>query len=169
MSKDDDAFLHWFAGFVDGEGCFFIKIYPPGSNCRQFPTHLAIQLRDDDLDILLELQQRLQMGTITRNQLVNSPSNPIARWCVATITDCKRLVEIFNVYPLRTKKRRDFEIWRQAVAENCKDVSRRDLDKMRYLHDRLKLVRKYETSNNYVVYETENIQLTLPFKEGSDE
>lgn len=166
MVTEEERFLDWLAGFVAGDGCFVIR---PKTNSKQFQTGLQVQLRDDDLDILLEIQERLGMGVISRYQFKNSSQHkPTAGWSVFRIADTQKLVRIFERHPIRNKKRKDFEIWRDAVTENTKPIKQRNLEKMRYLSEKLKLVRQYDPGEE-LVYKPEGIQLTLPDYEEDEE
>lgn len=156
---NDNAFLDWLAGFVAGEGCFYAG---KSSNCRQVETRLEIHLRDDDLDILLEIQERLGMGTIYRLPRKKDSGYPQAAWSVARTTECRRLVDIFDVHPVRAKKRRDYEVWREIVLERSKPLEQRNLEKMYYLADKLRLVRQYELPEELSDYEPGIVQLSLP-------
>ena len=114
----DDAFGHWFAGFVDGEGCFVAKVtrtHGLGITCE-----FSIILRADDRPMLEEIQRRLEMGIITDYGVMTNRqgvrSNPRARWRVAKRSDCLRLVELFRQYPLRAKKADESITW-SAIVE----------------------------------------------------
>ena len=164
-NKLDDGFLDWFAGFVAGEGCFTITANP---GCRQFYPRLVIGLRNDDIDILIEIQERLGMGTIyckTWDSERSETVQPSAAWTVQATAETRRLVEILDAHPLRAKKQRDYEIWRQAVMENRKSAQVRDLAKMRYLADRIKLVRQYNSEVQVAPRKPEMVQLGLPGQE----
>jgi hypothetical protein len=118
----DDAFLHWLAGFIDGEGCFAIK---PANNGRgHFSCWQSIKLRADDEDILREICERTGLGSVSRPRIDHGRAeingSPSLRWVVATKQDCARLVCILDGHPLRAKKARDFAIWRQAVSVWCR-------------------------------------------------
>lgn len=114
----DDAFGHWFAGFVDGEGNF--DIHAIHNTRRTFICRFSIGLRIDDHDILAEIQRRTGLGDIR----IHCPpqggprgrTGDQARWTVARKRETAALVEIFNRYPLRAKKRHDFEVWARAVS-----------------------------------------------------
>lgn len=108
----DEAFGHWLAGFTDGEGSFNILKNGKGARYCMF----RIALHADELPILQEIQRQLGLGNVC---LQNSPSQkgPRAMWTVNRKADCLRLISIFEQYPLRAKKRRDFEIWKQAVID----------------------------------------------------
>lgn len=161
MREVDPGWANWFAGFVDGEGCFLFSI---NEARKSYHIGLQIHLRDDDLPLLLEIQERLQMGNISRRkpsipQLESHPgSRPSAVWSVYRQNDCLRLVHLFEEYSLRSKKRRDYEVWGRAVRELCKGAASRNEAKLRYWQDRLKLVRQYDP---YEVeeFEPEGIQL----------
>lgn len=112
----DPAFGHWFAGFVDGEGCFRITENNGG---RSMTCRFAINLRDDDAPILREIHSTLKMGTLNRDasQGTHRTSQPRMRWQVYDKSGCMRLVAIFDRFPLRAKKGRDYAIWREAVLQ----------------------------------------------------
>lgn len=135
---EDRDFLNWFAGFVAGEGFFgFTK---PNA---WWGARLRIGLRDDNLPILLEIQERLGMGTISL-QPESGNSNPVAVLAVCRIQDCQRLVKIFEEFPLRAKKQEEFKIWKEGVLEIARGprgtYNRR---KLAYTEKKLQLVRVY--------------------------
>lgn len=110
MSDRDDAFGHWLAGFIDGEGSFIIH----GAERKQ--CRMCVKLRADDRAILDEIVERTGIGRVT-HQPNNARTNPQYGWLVITKADCQRLVALLERYPLRAKKARDFEIWREAVRQ----------------------------------------------------
>lgn len=114
--KIDPDFGHWFAGFTDGEGCFLIHPVKV-KGVTYYAAKFVIRLRDDDLPILTEIQRCLGFGRIHRftRQTHTPGANPGASFEVANAYECWRLVEIFEHYPLRAKKRRDFDIWKRFV------------------------------------------------------
>jgi hypothetical protein len=107
----EDAFGHWLAGFADGEGCFTILCV----NGTYVPS-FQINLRADDAPILVEIHDTLGIGFLTTPRKTGGPNKQIA-WMVSDRQGTAKLVEIFDKYPLRAKKRRDYEIWRKAVRE----------------------------------------------------
>jgi len=114
-------FGHWFAGFVDGEGCFMIRYSTLGR--KRIGCRFHIALRDDDSAILYEIKKTLgDIGSISRsNSRTGTRSgghhdNPQVRFAVSSIADIYHiLIPLFEKYPLRSKKRRDFELWREAA------------------------------------------------------
>ena len=110
----DSTFGHWLAGFSDGEGCFRIH---KGKSGTYYACHFQIKLRDDDLDILAECQRRTRIGNIYRDTPSRQTrnSNPNATWVVQARAECWKLVSIFDQFPLRSKKARDYVIWKKAL------------------------------------------------------
>jgi len=104
----NDAFGHWLAGFIDGEGSFIVH----GDGRKQ--CRLCVKLRGDDRPILDEIVERTGIGRV-RIQTNNAGTNPQFAWLVDSKSDCCRAVVLLERYPLRAKKARDFELWREAV------------------------------------------------------
>src|SRR4051812_8024445 len=105
----DTGFGHWLAGFIDGEGCFLIVRTRTYHQCR-----FSLKVRDDDIAVIEEIQQRTQIGRVKANRSRNT-SNPQVEWIIDTKPDCLELVNILDKFPLRAKKARDYQIWREAV------------------------------------------------------
>lgn len=134
---------HWLAGFLDGEGCFSIQ-RPYGG--KRFSCRMSVNLRQDDQPLLVEIHALTGLG-----RLCFKPSskfhkgNPQIGWTVSSRADCAHLVEILDIYRLRSKKARDYEIWRTAVREllSVKDLETYDWGYLRELHERITEVRKF--------------------------
>lgn len=111
----DDAFGHWLAGFLDGEGCFCVARTCGG---RSRICSLNVAVRSDDRAILEEIQRETGIGKV-----YDSPgrgtTKPYSRWIVQTQPECAALVEILDRYPLRAKKALDYMLWKEAVAIWC--------------------------------------------------
>lgn len=99
----------WFAGLADGEGCFYIS---PSVGCS-----FIINLRADDTEVIKDIERRLGMGRIgrTKRNVATRRMNPLVTFTVARKEDLVQLIAIFDAYPLRTKKGRDYAIWRKAA------------------------------------------------------
>lgn len=104
--------LAWYiTGLVDGEGCFYIA----AARCE-----FIIKLRDDDQSLLESVRATLGgIGTITANRARADQPNrmPQARWTVTKQRELVYLTEFFDAFPLKSKKRRDYDVWREAVIE----------------------------------------------------
>jgi LAGLIDADG endonuclease len=125
-----DGFGHWLAGFIDGEGCFLISPHHHrrgSQSCLYSYTtwqcEFILMLRLDDADILGEVAIRTGLGRIREARITEKMraarpgTQPQAIWRIRTRSECIRLVALLEQFPLRAKKRRDFEIWRVAVNE----------------------------------------------------
>lgn len=163
--KDTESFLAWFAGFVAGDGSF--NITPTANNT--FRCELAIKLRDDDLSTLMEIQERLGIGTIARMRSCPGQHGTV-QWRVCGIDDNLRLIEIFDLHPVRSKKQKDYEIWRLGVLEISKGrrkggrgSANYDRRYLAYLSQKLKMIRMYEASE-IQDFESGAMQLKLGFE-----
>jgi len=111
-------FGNWFAGLVDGEGCFLIH-----TNCQHkkvyYYPRFAIHMRLDDIEMLRSIQNTLGVGGIYIQRY--SDRNPMVTYQVDSVKNCKVIVAIFDKYFLRSKKRREYEIWRLSVLENTRN------------------------------------------------
>lgn len=138
----DDGFGHWLAGFTDGEGCFYIRPVATAYSCE-----FVIGLRPDDRPILEEIAMRTGFGLIRDHHGTGAKRDGSqSRWEVCRKADCASLVAIFDRFPLRAKKARDFAIWREAVAEHAKIKVRRrsDWTRVAELKALLQAQRKYD-------------------------
>jgi DNA modification methylase len=109
-SREDAGFAYWLAGLVDGEGHFAIKQHGRGTHAPFF----QLSMRLDEMGTLEQIRRVLGVGTIT---VVKHEPHDMARWIVQDKAGCQRLVDLFDKYPLRAKKRMDFATWREAVCE----------------------------------------------------
>jgi LAGLIDADG endonuclease len=111
----NDGFFHWLAGFIDGEGCFFIGQRPELEYRSAVFCSFIIGLRGDDRPILVEIQKRTGIGTLSQHRRNSVNGKVVVEWRVTKKDDCKVLVDLLDQFPLRSKKARDFEIWAEAV------------------------------------------------------
>jgi len=146
----DASFCNWLAGFVDGEGCFSLSAGSNGkSDLLFYKCVFSIALRDDDKRILEQIQETTGLGKVYFFA-ARGTSQPKATWAVSSKSDCLKLVELFDRYPLRAKKSRDYAIWREAVLLWTKQRHGvretgplQERDKFAALKTKLQAVRKY--------------------------
>jgi hypothetical protein len=153
----DSDFGNYLAGFTDGEGTFIIV--PDFRNRENYKTAFSISLRADDRKILEEFKRVLKVGHIrvTNRSSKNKRKwhilngNPKVIWEVANYCDLYFIIiPFFEKFPLRAKKRRDFEIWSKAVKTRCEcnDYSK-IIDSLRNANIELKEIRIYREENEY--------------------
>lgn len=149
MLEVDPAFGHWLAGLTDGEGCFWIHRERGGFH---YSPQFKIKLRADDRPMLVECQRVLKVGNLYNHPASKSGgrnSRPSCSWMVQSRVDTERLAEFFDAYRLRSKKARDYVIWREAIdlRRNMKRGNRwhgpMDWTPMLEIKARLEAVRQY--------------------------
>ena len=148
VDRIDPSFGHWFAGFVDGEGCFDITAV---GLSQSYICRFVIGLRDDDLEILEEIRDATGLGKISFKKPTTVGARRQAWYSIHAKAECAQLAAIFDRFPLRAKKARDFAIWREAVAEWHSCTNRgplpgrksRDWTRMGELQANLRAARKY--------------------------
>lgn len=136
-------FGHWLAGLIDGEGCFTILYSYPGKPARQsyYMTRFSMGFRDDDEAMVQDIMNTLQLGNMFHRARQGS-SNPQVQIDLMSIADQMQLIRILDMYPLRSKKRRSYEIWREAVLEKAKPT-RPSLERLAQLRDEIRVANSY--------------------------
>lgn len=111
LAMVDRDFGNWIAGFIDGEGCFFIVMVPkrPGG----FRPAFSLAVRADDAAVVHQLHEALDLGTVHYYTATNG--NRVVRWSVQSRADCAALIKFLEDHPLRAKKKNDFDLWKEAV------------------------------------------------------
>lgn len=124
LDRIDPSFGHWFAGLVDGEGHFGIRrahMQYKSTRYVVYSCQFAVSLRADDLPTLTQIQRELGIGKIRPVSRSKDPKrvneNPAYRFDVVSKPAAVALVAFFDRFPLRSKKARDYALWRQAVVE----------------------------------------------------
>jgi site-specific DNA-methyltransferase (adenine-specific) len=141
----DPGFAHWFAGFVDGEGCFHVH-KKQVNGCEVYDCQFSISLRRDDTAILKSIQANLGgIGSIAMRPAPSgsAKAKPQIRYCISSQKDCWRLREILWQFPLRAKKARDFEIWSAALDAWIEHEPGESWEDVAYFRDALMAVRQY--------------------------
>lgn len=115
-----DNFGHYFVGFFDGEGTFVVwhrrrdrgeKSYP------EFRLSIQIVVRKDDVNVLEYIMDNIG-GNIYETLHKNSPTNPAVTWRKENIKElAENIIPVFDKYPLHTKKRREYDIWKPLVRQ----------------------------------------------------
>lgn len=128
----------WYlAGIVDGEGCFYIARANGG---RTLMCGFIVHLRADDRPLLEYLCEGTGLGGIYKGRREKvGTDQPSYRWGVTRKDECGRLIALFEQFPLKSKKRRDFILWAEAVRA----WERQDYPYMEALKETLSRVREF--------------------------
>lgn len=112
----------YIAGLVDGEGCFSLQYNREIKHARKgkpvyfrWEAQFAMGLSEDGRAILEEMQATLGCGKVYKCK-ARRIQRPLAIFVVYAIEKLwEKVIPFFEKYPLRAKKRHDFELWKQAV------------------------------------------------------
>jgi len=145
----DKSFGLWFSGFSDGESSFIIDYHFSDElfNKERFSPKFQIALRADDKEILNLMIYHLGFGKIYYKKC-KLPTNPQFVFYVSSINDCVKLIEVFDRFPLRSKKRMDYLVWREFVLYKFNNNAGRknntvDNEVLRAYFNSLREIRKF--------------------------
>jgi len=130
------ALLAYFGGFFSGEGSFGLSGLAPRA---------VVRVRQDDRSILELFATRFGLGVVRDHRAYDNP-NPSATWTICATDELAPTVELFEAAELRGRKRREFEVWREAAHERAfARVGGRRWDRSRVeaVARRLKALRAY--------------------------
>ncbi len=129
----------YLSGFATAEGCFSIS----HSAAARFQPVFQLKVRRDDMALLSELRDRTECGRIYQQSGWNR-SSPSTSWMVFSQRDLGHLCRVFDRFPPRGRKRREYEIWREAVHEYAKAGPRAPIhERLRELRSQLAEERAY--------------------------
>lgn len=141
-SKIFDPF--WFVGFVDGEGCFYVKIANLAT--KKGPVQLKFTLSQHSRDRLLfnNLIQYLGCGRLEETPI-------IVRLVISKFEDIQqKVLPFFAKYPLLGSKKQDLDDWCK-VAELMKNkvhLTSEGIDKINSIKIRMNTGRYYCNTSN---------------------
>jgi MarR family transcriptional regulator, transcriptional regulator for hemolysin len=122
LEGPDEALLAYLGGFFSGEGCFGLSGLQPRA---------VIKLRRDDRSILELFASRFGLGLV-RDRAAYGGDNPSVTWLVCATGELASAICLFDAAQLRGRKRREFEVWRQAAHERASArLARRRWDRAR--------------------------------------
>lgn len=104
----------WVTGLIDGEGSFTISVVKRSDlkTGWHIQPSFSIELHKKDLSILLSLLSFFSVGSIRTRSL-----NGQSIYSVNSVEELNRvIIPFFDKYPLLTKKRADFILFKQAVV-----------------------------------------------------
>lgn len=106
----------YIVGLTDGEGCFYVGVrYPKEAHKTvRVEPHFYIKLRGDDLPVLEEVKEAFGCGAIYYQNEKRENHSACYRFEIDSLRDIReRLIPFFERYPLHSKKRKEFEIFKR--------------------------------------------------------
>jgi hypothetical protein len=128
---EDDALGHFVAGYVSGEGSFYISA--PKTPAGQLQCGFSLRVRDDDQELVEEVQRalggagRIYLTEAKRYQYERDAvkrNNFITLMIRSQHELVNHVIPFFDQYPLRGKKQVNYELWKQAVLMMWNDAHR---------------------------------------------
>ena len=109
---------NWIVGFVDGEGCFSVSIFKnrtTRSGWQVLPEFVVTQ-GEKSVSVLEEMKDFFGCGRVFVNRRYDNHNENLYRYCVRVIKDLREIIiPFFEVNPLRTAKKKDFEIFKASI------------------------------------------------------
>lgn len=142
----------YVAGFIDGEGCFVIVIssHKTKKLRRDARVSFQIEVRDDDSEVIKNIQETLGCGHIYHLSYERYGWKPHVKLMVSRINDLTtKIIPFFTRYPLRAKKRHSFKLFCQAVSviEAKRHLTQEGIDELLQIRSRMnKYSKKYRAS-----------------------
>lgn len=104
----------YVSGLVDGEGWFTIGVSKKNNEFAGYAPMFGLSLRNDDAEIVRWLSKYFGCGSTRFVKSKNSA--PSCVFTSSKIYDAaSSIIPHFDKYPLRAKKKKNFEIWKSAV------------------------------------------------------
>ena len=109
----------WISGFTDGEGCFSVSIIKNSTTKygKQIFPEFVVTQSAKSLPALEEIKNYFECGSIVLNKRYDNHNEHLYRYCVRSIKDLdEKIIPFFKIFPLRTYKKNDFEIFEKVVG-----------------------------------------------------
>ena len=123
-------YLYFLAGFVEGEGCFFVKTSKSKTHKLGLSVNLNFIIVQNirDKELMEEIKLVLNCGSITINE-----SSAIIRFTVTKFTDIQnKIIPFFDKYPLMGNKGKDYEDFKKVsdLITKKSHLTKEGLDKI---------------------------------------
>jgi hypothetical protein len=143
---------YYISGLVEGEGCFCISISKHKAKKLGFDPRLMfeVEMVIDDKPLLEELQKTLGCGHIYILNYDRYGWRPHVKFAVKNHKDIvERVIPFFKRYPLKGKKKKDFDLFCQAAKlfERKEHLTEGGIERLRDLQSRMNLRRKLKQSS----------------------
>ena len=104
----------YISGYFDGEGCFTVSFSPREKLKVGWETRPSVSVSQnrDRSEVISEIAEYFGCGTIRPD-----PSDHTVKWETRSLADIRlRVLPHFDMYPLRSGKQRDVEIFREICG-----------------------------------------------------
>lgn len=139
---------NWLAGFVSGEGCFYITIFNSPTTKSGVQVQLAFQLTQDirDTDLINSLKSYLGacwVACVLCGRIKTTSKNN-SNWLDLVVTKFSdienKIIPLFEKYNLLGVKSQDFNLWCAGAKlfKNKKHLTPQGLQDMRDLQAKMK-------------------------------
>lgn len=103
----------WIVGFVDGEGCFNLDVHRKGDmkwGLQMQPEFTVVQ-NEVDIDLLHDFEEYFGCGSVGVNR--RDAWGTRYHYRVKSVKDLvEKIIPFFDKYPLKTKKKTEYERFR---------------------------------------------------------
>src|SRR3989344_5234756 len=110
---------YYISGLVDGEGCFSITFNKKKDIKRpEVRLIFEIELREDDLEILQRIRDRLKCGNIYHLKYERYAKwRPHYKYKVSNLRDItQKIIPFFEKYPLQARKKYNFAVFCKVAS-----------------------------------------------------
>lgn len=122
MSEFTDSFGWWITGLADGEACFFASIVQREGRVGKsrhgmtLDARFQLTLRYDDVDTVRMVHDYFGCGKMRKKpgKGRNCPQSELKVYKTDDLLNV--IVPHFEKYPLKSKKKKDFETWREMLV-----------------------------------------------------
>jgi hypothetical protein len=107
----------WFSGLVDGEGHFGIAKHTQNNG---YVPLFQVGLRIEEEPVIREIHQQMKCGDVyvvpkTYKNKYGQNIAPKVIYNIRKFSDCIKLTDLLDAYPLRTNKKEDYTIWKMFI------------------------------------------------------
>lgn len=158
LSKD------YLAGLIEGEGCFGLyygvkKDVLSNGETKEYPYYkpmFKIGVRDDDAELINQILETLKIKSKLITTKTDWNTNPILSLQLYG-NNVLKLISFLGVNPFVGKKKKEYEIWCEAIRyfyktvrkDQQNNIKRKEvIMKLKQYHDKLKELKKYKGGNN---------------------
>ena len=141
----------YIAGFIDGEGCFWVSIYRDEAMRNKIfvRAEFSIELRADDEEILERIQKTLGCGKIYECKYERYGWYPHVKYKVSRLDEISEvLIPFLEKWPLQAKKAETFQYFKEIIHKrmNKEHLTKRGVKEIIKLQAKIRALGKKHRS-----------------------